>query len=210
MSLVKNLNFQQGNFSLVIPELELLDKGLHLIQGPSGCGKSTFLRILLGLTTAQNYEWVFKGTDLARLPSAERRIGIVFQSLGLFPHMTGLENINFVANARKVDPKVTAAQLSEWSSVLKMEEFLNRKVSELSGGEKQRVAFLRALLSDPRILFLDEPFSSLDTEIKNEGREILKKIKDKTDIPSLMVSHDPEDARVLADRLTLMKNGRIV
>ena len=116
MSLIKDLVLQQDSFRLEIPNLELLDKGLHLLSGPSGSGKSTLLSILLGLLDAGNYSWNFKGTDLAQLSPADRRIGIVFQNLGLFPHMTARENIEFVIKARKLEIKSAREKMESYIS----------------------------------------------------------------------------------------------
>lgn len=117
--------------------------------------------------------WEFNGYDLAQLKPPARNIGVVFQSLDLFPHLTARENIEFAAKSRKIDSKIYHEKIQNYSKVLSLESVLDKKASLLSGGEKQRVA-LRAVIGGPAILLLDEPFSSLDIDLRNESRQLVK------------------------------------
>lgn len=212
MSLVKNINLKLGSFELIIPELEIADTGVTAIQGESGSGKTTLLNILIGLHKPVGYEWTFKGTDLARLEISERRLGVVFQGYDLFPHLTAQQNIEIVLKARypkKENQQIQINKLGEAAEQLKLDKCWSTKAENLSGGEKQRVALLRAVFSNPRMLILDEPFSALDADLRNESRLILKNFIHKLEVPVLLVTHDAQDVLVLAQHSLRMKNGRI-
>jgi len=213
MSQVKNIDIKYDNFHLLVDDLEIPDQGITLIQGPSGSGKTTFLRILMGLDQAirknKKFQWIFKGEDLAKLSPKSRKLGVVFQGGELFPHMTVKENILFHAIARKIPEKTYTKMLELYLKTAKMENKINQKVSTLSGGEKQRVALLRALMGHPKILLLDEPFSALDPALKKELKEFLKEIVKIDSQPCLIVSHDEKDADDLADYVIIFENGKI-
>lgn len=210
MSCVENLTKDYGGFRLEIPRWEISDEGVTVLWGPSGSGKTSVFRILLGLEDCPGMKWDFKGTDLARLKTPDRRMGVVFQSLDLFPHMTAKENILFAAQARKVDPGRAQEKLKHLIQVLKMESFLERKAEVLSGGEKQRVAIARALIGEPRVLLLDEPFSALDEELRDESRRLVKSIIEKEKIPTILVTHDKRDIEVLGGKVSQIQKGRLV
>lgn len=210
MSLVENLYRNYGDFKIDIPSWEILDEGVTVLWGPSGSGKTSVFRLLIGLEAAPNFRWTFQGHDLAKMAVPQRRLGVVFQTLDLFPHMTAEENILFAAKAREIPPEQAYEKLQELSTVLQMKSFLQRPVSVLSGGEKQRVAIARALSGDPRILLLDEPFSALDQELRQESRALIKRVIEKEKIPTLLVTHDPADVEVLANKVSTIKHGAIV
>jgi sulfate transport system ATP-binding protein/putative spermidine/putrescine transport system ATP-binding protein len=199
-------------FELVIPELEIPDIGVTAIQGESGSGKTTLLNLLIGLHKCEGYEWIFKGTDLAKLETSERRLGVVFQGYDLFPHLTAQQNIEIVLKARypkKENQQIQMSKLTEAATQLKLDKCWSTKAEILSGGEKQRVALLRAVFSNPRMLILDEPFSALDADLRNESRLMLKNFIHKLEVPVLLVTHDAEDVSQLAQHSLHMKNGRI-
>jgi sulfate transport system ATP-binding protein/putative spermidine/putrescine transport system ATP-binding protein len=210
MSLVENLFRNYGDFKIDIPSWEILDEGVTVLWGPSGSGKTSVFRILIGLEAATNFKWTFKDHDLAKMAVPQRRLGVVFQTLDLFPHMTAEENILFAAKAREIPHEQAYEKLKELTGVLQMQSFLNRPVSVLSGGEKQRVAIARALSGDPRILLLDEPFSALDQELRQESRALIKRVIEKEKIPTLLVTHDPADVEMLANKVSTIKHGSIV
>lgn len=209
MSLVEGLQkkFDDG-FQLEIPRWEISDQGVTALWGPSGSGKTTIFRILMGLESCPELKWDFKGTDLARLSVPERRLGVVFQSLELFPHMTAEKNILFAAECRKIAN--APERLSELATDLRMSEYLKRPARVLSGGEAQRVALARALIAEPRFLFLDEPFSALDSELRGEARQAVQQTLRKRAVPTLLITHDKEDLDVLADHVTKIRNGRLI
>lgn len=210
MSLVENLFKSYGDFKIDIPSWEIPDEGVTVLWGPSGSGKTSVFRLLIGLESAANFKWNFKGHDLAKMPVPLRRLGVVFQTLDLFPHMTAEENILFAAKAREIPPEQAFAKLKELSEVLKMAGFMNRPASVLSGGEKQRVALARALIGDPRMLLLDEPFSALDQELREESRKLVKTVIEKEKIPTLLVTHDPLDIEVLGQKICMIRHGQIL
>jgi ABC-type Fe3+/spermidine/putrescine transport system ATPase subunit len=214
MSVVKKIDMHYDNFHLFVDELTIPDSGITLIQGPSGSGKTTFLRILMGLDQMagknRRYQWIFKGEDLAQLPPQERRLGVVFQGAELFPHMTVKENILFHAEARNIPEKVRMKTLEHYLKIAKMEGKADQSVLTLSGGEKQRVALLRALIGQPQILLLDEPFSALDPALKADLKDFLKEIVKIDNQPCLIVSHDEKDAQNFANYVIIFENGRVV
>lgn len=210
MSLVENLFRNYGDFKIDIPSWEILDEGVTVLWGSSGSGKTSVFRLLIGLESTPNFRWMFQGHDLAKMAIPQRRLGVVFQTLDLFPHMTAEQNILFAAKAREIPDEQAFEKLKELTDVLQMKTFLNRPVRVLSGGEKQRVAIARALSGDPRLLLLDEPFSSLDQDLRQESRALIKRVIEKEKIPTLLVTHDPLDVDVLANKVSIIKHGQIV
>lgn len=210
MSLVKNLIRKYDDFLIEIPEWEILDEGVTVLMGPSGSGKTSVFRILLGLEECPGLVWDFKGIDLAQLKTPERRLGVVFQTLDLFPHMSARENILFAAKARKISEIKVEIRMTQLIEELQMEKFIHRKADVLSGGEKQRVAIARAIMGEPRLLLLDEPFSALDQELREEGRKLLKTVIATEKIPTLLVTHDPRDVEVLGNKVTKISEGRLL
>jgi ABC-type sulfate/molybdate transport systems ATPase subunit len=210
MSLVKDLNLKYDGFEVAIPEWEISDQGVTALWGPSGSGKTSIFRALIGLEECPTLSWNFQGEDLARLAVGERRLGVVFQSHELFPHLTARENILFAAEARRVDLKKSAATLEKLASELSLNACLNRKVQLLSGGEAQRVALARAIAGEPRFLFLDEPFSSLDAELRSDARAVVMRVIAEFSIPTLLITHDADDVKALAHTTVRITNGRFV
>lgn len=211
MSLVENLHKSYGDFKIEIPTWEILDQGVTVLWGASGSGKTSVFRLLIGLEeAAAGFKWNFKGNDLAKLKVPHRKLGVVFQGLDLFPHLTAEENILFAAKAREIPLEEAYNNLRELANVMQMKPFLNRPVSVLSGGEKQRVAIARALAGEPRILLLDEPFSALDQELRQESRALIKRVIESKQIPTVLVTHDPLDVEFMANKVSTIKNGKLV
>ena len=210
MSWVRNLKHDYGDFRIDIPEWEILDRGVTALWGPSGAGKTSVFRLLLGLDKPEpGFSWKFGDVDLASLPTPERRLGVVFQSLELFPHMTARENIWFAVEARGVERPRAEAHLGQLVESLALNSFLDRRASVLSGGERQRVALARALIGEPRLLFLDEPFSALDADLRSEARALVRSVIEREGIPTVLITHDPEDLKVLATRVSKIRDGRV-
>lgn len=210
MSLVKNLKRIYSDFEIDIPEWEISDTGITALWWPSGAGKTSVFRLLIGLESCPQLSWMFKGTDLAKLSTPERRLGVVFQSCELFPHMTARGNILFAARARNISPQTATNDLTELSKLLQLDYCLGRKARVLSGGEQQRVALARALIGQPRFLFLDEPFSALDAELKSEARNLVKRVIHSRGIPTLLITHDKDDLSALADNVAKIRDGKLV
>jgi ABC-type sugar transport system ATPase subunit len=209
VSFVENLRRDFGDFKIEIPSWEILDEGVTVLWGPSGSGKTTVFRILLGLEPCPGMNWHYQGLNLAKLKTPDRRLGVVFQSLELFPHMTAEQNILFAARARQINPLNAKKKLAQMSLNLKMDAFLNRSVSLLSGGEKQRVALARAVMSEPRLLLLDEPFSSLDESLREDSRRLIKAFIEVEKVPTLLITHDKRDVEILASKVSTIKDGQL-
>lgn len=209
MSHVKNLIKNFPDFHLNIPKWEIPDEGITMLWGPSGAGKTTVIRTLIGLEACPELEWRFGSQNIAKLEPFERQISVVFQNLSLFPHLTARENIVFPVEAQNKPANEYEADLQQICSLLQLEPLLQRKTLQLSGGEKQRVALARALITRPRLIMLDEPFSSLDIQLKKQARELLKTIQKERKTPMLLVSHDPIDAEQLAQQVVILEKGTI-
>lgn len=210
MSLVRGLVRDYDGFKIDIPEWEIADRGITALSGPSGSGKTSVFRLLIGLEACPSLHWIFEGEDLARLQPPARRLGVVFQSLELFPHMTAEENIVFAARARQMSAGEYQPRLKELVDDLRLQACLGRRAALLSGGEAQRVALARAVIAKPRFLFLDEPFSALDAELKSEARGLVRRLIERLSIPTLLITHDPEDLSALAQTVVRIRDGRLV
>lgn len=208
MFFIKNLNYRHGDFHLRAQALELPLSGISLIRGPSGSGKSTFLRILLGLEEQAEVQWEFKGQSMESLPLTQRDLGMVFQNLELFPHMTALQNVKFAADCKGLSKEEFNKRCDDLSQKLDI-DFWSKSVLQLSGGQRQRIALARALIQRPRIVFLDEPFSSLDRPLRAESRSLVKKLSVDYNQTMVLVSHDVED-ELLADAIFEIQEGQIV
>lgn len=208
MSSVKNLSKHFGSFHLQIDHLNLIDDGVNAIIGASGSGKSLFLRCLMGLESSPGAEWIYRGDNLLSMSIQERRLGVLFQSYELFPHMTGRENIEFALEARKIDFSEVKDQMQQLHSALNLTDFWERRSEYLSGGEKQRIALARALIAKPRWLLMDEPFSALDPELRENSRQLVKDVIQKFNLPTIMVTHDLRDVDVLAGKVIRFEKGR--
>ncbi|MBY0553721.1 ABC transporter ATP-binding protein [bacterium] len=211
MSHIKNLRFKLDNFELDIPELNIPETGVTAIQGSSGSGKTTFLKTLIGLHQPSGWSWIFKGEELSRLSISKRKLGVVFQTYDLFPHLTAEENIFLILKARHEEQNHNEMhkQLQKYKSQLNLESCWKTLATNLSGGEKQRVALLRALVSNPRMLLLDEPFSALDSDLRVEARRTVKELIQQINIPVYLITHDQEDVNTLANHVIKMKAGKI-
>ena len=210
MSQVEALYAEFDDFKIEIPFWEILESGVTALWGQSGAGKTSVIRLLIGLDRPKSLRWIFQGEDIAKLTTPERRLGVVFQSYELFPHMTARENIVFAADSRKIPKERATRALDEFIQILKLESCLNRKAALLSGGEKQRVALARALIGEPRLLMLDEAFSALDEAMRAEARELVKKVIQLKKIPTILITHDPQDIEDLAQKVSEIEAGKIV
>lgn len=210
MSIVKKLYRDYGNFVVDIPLWEISDVGITALWGASGSGKTSVFRLLIGLEPCASMSWEFKGEDLAKLSAPQRRLGVVFQSYELFPHMTARENICFSAEARGMNPSESHSQCNALIRELSLDRVADTKASVLSGGERQRVALGRALITKPRLLMLDEPFSALDESLRSDARKSVKKVIHDHEIPTLLITHDRRDIDELGASVRQIRDGRLV
>jgi ABC-type sulfate/molybdate transport systems ATPase subunit len=211
MASIKNLNLKFDDFCLSISDLEVPDQGVTAFWGPSGSGKTSFFKTLIGIYQPENWTWKFQNEDLHALPLNERRLGVVFQNYELFPHMTAEENILIVMRSRyeKIDLQKALADSDTYKQILKLNNCWNTKAEKLSGGEKQRVAIMRALLCRPRLLLLDEPFSALDPHLREEARHLVRSVISSLDIPTYLITHDIDDVTTLAHTQVQLNQGRV-
>jgi len=180
------------------------------LLGPSGCGKSTLLRCIAGLTPVDGGRILLEGQDLVPLSPQQRGIGMVFQSYALFPNMTVEQNVAFGLRMQKTASQERQARVREMLALVELTDFAKRYPHQLSGGQCQRVALARSLVTRPRLLLLDEPLSALDARIRRHLREQIRTIQRELGLTTLFVTHDQEEALTLSDRIVLMNQGRIV
>lgn len=187
-----------------------LDEGtLNVLLGPSGCGKSTTLRLIAGLEPADGGRVFIAGREVTRLPPAQRKIAMVFQSYALFPHLSVAENIVFGLRVRKVAAAERERRLRRVAGLLGLSNFLERKPAQLSGGQQQRVALGRAIIAEAPVCLMDEPLSNLDAQLRQEMRQEIRNIQRALGITMVYVTHDQVEAMSMADRVILLNAGRI-
>ena len=182
---------------------------LNVLLGPSGCGKSTTLRLIAGLEAADGGRILIGSRDVTALPPAARSIAMVFQSYALFPHLSVAENILFGLRVRRVAPAERAERLDRVAELLGLTGLLARKPSQLSGGQQQRVALGRAIIAQAPVCLMDEPLSNLDAQLRAEMRLEIRALQRKLGITMVYVTHDQVEAMSMADRVVLMRAGRI-
>jgi sn-glycerol 3-phosphate transport system ATP-binding protein len=182
---------------------------LNVLLGPSGCGKSTTLRLVAGLEACDGGRVLIDHRDVTRLPPAARSIAMVFQSYALFPHLTVAENVSFGLRVRRTPAAERAERLARVADLLGLTPLLERKPSQLSGGQQQRVALGRAIIAQAPVCLMDEPLSNLDAQLRAEMRLEIRALQRKLGITIVYVTHDQVEAMSMADRVVLMRNGRI-
>jgi ABC-type sugar transport system ATPase subunit len=189
--------------------LDIADREFFVLLGPSGCGKSTLLKLIAGLEEPDGGR-LWLDEDLVNFVSPSRRnVAMVFQSYALYPQMTVLENIAFPLRMRRVKRAARERTARETAAALGLEPLLQRSVAQLSGGQRQRVAVARALVRDPRVLLMDEPLSNLDAMLRVEMREELMRVHRRMATTVVYVTHDQVEATAMADRIGVMRDGRL-
>ena len=191
-----------NDFTFEIPDGKLIG-----LLGPSGCGKSTTLFMLSGLQKPSSGHIYFGDEDVTNLPPEKRGVGLVFQNYALYPHMTVKQNIMFPLQSQQMPKKEMMARVVEAARLVQIDELLERKPSELSGGQQQRVAIARALVKSPNVLLLDEPLSNLDARLRLQTREEIRRIQRDTNVTTIFVTHDQEEAMSISDLIVVMKKG---
>ena len=179
------------------------------LLGPSGCGKTTLLRILAGLEPATAGSVSFDGRDVSRVSTNKRDIGMVFQSYSLFPHLRVIDNTAFGLRRRRVDARSASARARDALELVGLAHLADRFPHQLSGGQQQRVALARALVTEPRVLLLDEPLSALDAKVRVQLRDEIRRIQLRLGTTTVFVTHDQEEALAISDRIAVMNGGRI-
>ncbi|WP_367353661.1 ABC transporter ATP-binding protein [Agrobacterium pusense] len=190
--------------SLSLPRGEML-----ALLGPSGCGKTTILRMIAGLIPVTSGEIRLDGRDISATPVHRRNMGMVFQAYALFPHMNVAENIAFGLEMRGIAKPERKERVAKALDLVKLSGFGERRVSQLSGGQQQRAAIARSLVIEPALLLFDEPLSNLDAKLRDEMRDEIRDIQNRTGVTSIFVTHDQDEALSMADRLAVMSEGRL-
>lgn len=181
------------------------------LVGPSGCGKTTLLKQIAGFEEPDQGLITIAGADMAGVPAAKRPTSMVFQKLALFPHMTVAENIGFPLKLRRTEPATIRKRVNEMIELMQLKtDYLTRYPRQLSGGEQQRVALARSMVSEPKLLLLDEPLSALDVKLKKVLQAELKRLHRSVGVTFVHVTHDLEEAMMLADRICVMRDGAIL
>ena len=205
---LQNINKSYGGVSILKNiDLEIKDGEIVSILGPSGCGKTTLLNLILGLTDIDSGKIIFNEKDITNVSMEKRGFNIVFQDYALFPNLDVYKNIIY---GLKNSPKIsTKEEVEELINMLGLKPHLNKKIEQLSGGQKQRVALARTMVMKPKILLLDEPLSALDGVIKESIKSKIKQIAREYNLTTIIVTHDPEEALTLSDKVLILNEGKI-
>ena len=187
--------------------LNIEDGEIVSILGPSGCGKTTLLNLILGIVDSDGGQIIYNGEDLTDVPMEKRGFNIVFQDYALFPNLNVYQNITY---GLRNNPEISSKEeVEDLIDLLGLEEHLNKRIGQLSGGQKQRVALARTMVMKPKILLLDEPLSALDGVIKESIKDRIKTIASQYNLTTIIVTHDPEEALTLSNRVMIINEGQI-
>ncbi len=190
-------------------DLTALDGELLSLLGPSGCGKTTMLRLIAGLLEPTAGKILFNDTVMNTVPPHKRNVGLVFQNYSLFPHMTVFQNVAFGLRMRGVDAKTIKTEVERTLEMVQLPNKGDRYPGQLSGGQQQRVGLARALVIQPTVLLLDEPFGALDKKLRESMQLELRQLQQRLKVTSIFVTHDQEEALTISDRIAVMNNGRV-
>jgi putrescine transport system ATP-binding protein len=191
-------------------DLAIYEREFFALLGPSGCGKTTLMRLLAGFEAPDEGRILLDGRDIAGLPPHARPTNMVFQSYALFPHLTAAQNVAFGLKQQRLPKRQVAERVEEMLALVRLEGLGGRRPDQLSGGQRQRVALARAIAPRPRILLLDEPMAALDKKLRAETQLELMRLQHELRMTFVIVTHDQEEAMVVADRIAVMHEGRIV
>ena len=187
--------------------LDIEDGEIVSILGPSGCGKTTLLNLILGIVDSDGGKIIFNGEDITAVPMEKRGFNIEFQDYALFPNLNVYQNITYGLRNR---PEISSKEeVEDLIALLGLEEHLEKRIAQLSGGQKQRVALARTMVMKPKILLLDEPLSALDGVIRESIKDRIKTIAKEYNLTTIIVTHDPEEALTLSDRVMIINEGQI-
>jgi len=208
--LLENINKNFGKIKAVDDFcLQIMDKEFIVFVGPSGCGKSTTLRMIAGLEEISSGNISIDQHIVNNTHPKNRDIAMVFQNYALYPHLSVRENISFGIRAQKLPKNEITFRTMEAAKILGLDELLDRRPGELSGGQKQRVAMGRAIVRKPKVFLFDEPLSNLDAKLRHKMRVEMKKLHQQVQTTTIYVTHDQVEAMTLADRIVIMKDGKI-
>jgi len=206
---IENLSRDWKEFQIDQINLEIKNNEYFVILGPTGSGKTLLLELIAGIWEVDSGDIYMDGKNVTRTPLEKRGVGFVYQNYMLFPHKTVFENIAFGLNMRKVNKEEVKTRVNEMMKLFNIDHLAHRLPRTLSGGEQQRTALARALIINPRVLLMDEPLSALDRKTRNDLIREMKELHQKFDITLVHVTHNFDEALALADRIAIMKDGRI-
>ncbi len=207
---IRAVNKAYGKVAVIhAMDLEIAHGEFVVLVGPSGCGKSTMLRMIAGLEDLTAGEIAIAGRVVNRVPPKDRNIAMVFQNYALYPHMTVFRNMAFALRAARLPKNDIEQRVREAARVLGLTDLLQRRPGELSGGQRQRVAMGRAIVRNPAVFLFDEPLSNLDAQLRSAMRTEIKKLHQTVQTTIIYVTHDQVEAMTLADRIVIMRDGRI-
>lgn len=191
-------------------DLEIADGALTVLVGPSGCGKTTCLRMIAGLEEATDGDVFIDDRNVTRLAPKDRNVSMVFQNFALYPHLSVGRNIGFPLEATRTPKPEAQRRTEEAAALVGLDHLLDRRPKALSGGQQQRVAIARAMVRQPAVFLLDEPLSNLDAKLRVETRKELLRLQRRLAATMVYVTHDQEEAMILADDLVVMRDGRVM
>jgi ABC-type Fe3+/spermidine/putrescine transport system ATPase subunit len=208
--LIKNLSKRFGPTTAVDNvSFEIASQELFFLLGPSGCGKTTLLRLVAGFYAPDDGEIIFGERPMNDVPPHKRNTGMVFQNYALWPHMSVAENVAYGLEVRGIKGAEKKSRVAEALEIVQMGAYAERTPNQLSGGQQQRIALARALVIKPDLLLLDEPLSNLDARLRLEMRDEIRRIHAQTKITTIYVTHDQKEALSLAQRMCVLRNGRV-
>ncbi|MER5173675.1 ABC transporter ATP-binding protein [Thioclava kandeliae] len=191
-------------------DLEVAPGELLSLLGPSGCGKTTTLRIIAGFETPDRGDVLLGDRDVTDLPPNQRDLGMMFQNYGLFPHMSVVDNVAFGLRMRGMGRDARRRRALEMLDTVRLVDFADRMIGQMSGGQQQRVALARALVTDPKLLLLDEPLGALDKNLREQMQFELRETQKRLGITTILVTHDQEEALTMSDRIAVMRGGEVM
>lgn len=206
---LRDISVNLGDFSLSNINLKLSKGDYYVLLGKSGVGKTVLLEIIAGLIQADSGKVVLHNEDITHHKIQNRKVGIVFQDYSVFPHLTVKQNIAYPLKGKKLSKQEKEELINKYAELANIEHLLNRHTTNLSGGEMQRVALARMLVSEPECLLLDEPLASLDVQLKGDLRNLLRKIN-RSGVTILHVTHDYEEAIALSNKVAVLNKGKII
>lgn len=207
---VSNVDMRFGDFHAVKnASFELVEGQFLTILGPSGSGKTTLLRMIAGFLTPSAGQIAINGSAVNAVAANKRSIGMVFQKLALFPHMSAAENVAFPLKMRRFDALSIPDRVAHYLKLVRLDGLENRRIHELSGGQQQRVAIARALVFEPDLLLLDEPLAALDRKLREEMQLEFRRIQKELGVTTINVTHDQREALVVSDQIIVMDNGQV-
>ena len=203
------MDFGSGSLAVKNASFDLAQGRFLTILGPSGSGKTTLLRMVAGFQTPTSGRITIHGQAVDAVAPHRRSIGMVFQKLALFPHMTAAQNVAFPLKMRRFDPAGIAERVQRFLSLVRLDGYGDRRIHELSGGQQQRVAIARALVFEPDLLLLDEPLAALDRKLREEMQLEFRRIQRELGVTTINVTHDQREALVVSDEIIVMDDGEI-